>query len=150
MQVDISIERAPGAQFDQGGLFVRFDSETWIKTGIEVVDDRPKLGCVVTNEFSDWSTQDWGSLSVRLRISQMGDGAYVIEAQSTDADPVSDAWFFIRICQLRGIDTSEGAQTQVSVGIFACCPENQVNMRVNFSRFSILPGTKFLHNADGN
>jgi regulation of enolase protein 1 (concanavalin A-like superfamily) len=37
-----------------------------------VVDDEPRMSCVVTNEYSDWSTQPWTSLSLRLRLLQMG------------------------------------------------------------------------------
>ena len=44
------------SQFDQAGLMIYFDEKHWLKTGIEVVDNKPKLGCVVTNEASDWST----------------------------------------------------------------------------------------------
>jgi hypothetical protein len=49
----------PRSQFDQGGIFVRIDSEHWVKAGIEFVDGSPRLSCVVTNGFSDWSTQRW-------------------------------------------------------------------------------------------
>lgn len=47
------------SQFDQAGLMIRLDAEHWIKCGIEVVDRVPRLSCVVTNEYSDWSTQTW-------------------------------------------------------------------------------------------
>ena len=59
---------------------VYFDEEHWLKTGIEVVDGIPRLSCVVTNKYSDWSTQPWKELNLRIRITQKGDGAYVVEA----------------------------------------------------------------------
>ena len=78
VQVDFNVQARH--QFDQGGLIVWRDSETWLKTGIEVVDGRPRLSCVVTrNGFSDWSTQPWATSSMRLRLSQTGDGSYVVE-----------------------------------------------------------------------
>ena len=48
-------------QFDQAGIMIRWDDEHWIKTGIEVVDQKARLSCVVTNVYSDWSTQSWPS-----------------------------------------------------------------------------------------
>jgi regulation of enolase protein 1 (concanavalin A-like superfamily) len=65
---------------------VRIDSEHWLKTGIEVVDGIPRLSCVVTNGFSDWSTQSWIGLTLRIRVTQTGDGSYVVEAQMSDTE----------------------------------------------------------------
>lgn len=48
----------PLSQFDQGGLFVRYSSQCWMKAGIEYCDRTVRLSAVVTNGgFSDWSTQ---------------------------------------------------------------------------------------------
>ncbi|GKY92797.1 hypothetical protein MPSEU_000249400 [Mayamaea pseudoterrestris] len=46
-------------QFDQAGIMIRLSYEHWLKTGIEVVDKQPRLSCVVTNVYSDWSAQPW-------------------------------------------------------------------------------------------
>ncbi len=43
------------ALYDQGGLMVRRDEMTWVKTGIEYVDGVQHLSAVVTHDFSDWS-----------------------------------------------------------------------------------------------
>ena len=91
------------SQFDQAGLVVYFDEDHWLKAGIEVVDGIPRLSCVVTNKFSDWSTQQWSSANVRLRVTQKGDGAYIVEAHasSDQAESKDEAGYqFIRICQL--------------------------------------------------
>jgi hypothetical protein len=45
------------AQYDQAGLMLRVDAETWIKAGIEHADGRDWLSVVVTNGRSDWSRQ---------------------------------------------------------------------------------------------
>ncbi|HBX90232.1 DUF1349 domain-containing protein [Alistipes sp.] len=42
-------------RFDQAGLMLRIDAERWIKAGIEYVDGRYHLSCVVTDGRSDWS-----------------------------------------------------------------------------------------------
>lgn len=34
----------------QGGLFLRINSEYWVKAGIELCDQIPRLSCVVTNK----------------------------------------------------------------------------------------------------
>ena len=54
MEVAFTIK--PTSQFDQAGLIIYKDSEHWLKTGIEYVDGHPKLSCVITNKYSDWST----------------------------------------------------------------------------------------------
>jgi len=56
-------------QFDQAGICIRLDSEHWLKTGIEVVDEKPRLSCVVTNGYSDWSTQSWPESRLRIRVT---------------------------------------------------------------------------------
>jgi regulation of enolase protein 1 (concanavalin A-like superfamily) len=41
--------------YDQAGLMLRVDHETWIKTGVEFTDGALHLGAVVTKGASDWS-----------------------------------------------------------------------------------------------
>jgi uncharacterized protein len=45
------------AQYDQAGLMLRVDAETWIKAGIERAEGRDWLSVVVTRGVSDWSRQ---------------------------------------------------------------------------------------------
>lgn len=131
----------PRRQFDQGGLMVYFDSEHWIKAGIEVVDNKPKLSCVVTNRYSDWSTQPWTSFSIRVRVLLMGDGSFVVEASPVTKNKLD----FIRIAHL-DIPSDESIQ----IGVFGCCPELQDGCSITFNGFSIREGVTFEHNADGN
>jgi regulation of enolase protein 1 (concanavalin A-like superfamily) len=42
-------------RYDQMGLMLRIDETTWIKTGIDYVDEVMNVSAVVTNEKSDWS-----------------------------------------------------------------------------------------------
>ena len=47
----------PRSQFDQAGIIALVSPDVWVKAGIEFVDGKPRLSCVVTNDgFSDWST----------------------------------------------------------------------------------------------
>ena len=88
------------SKFDQAGLLVYFDEDHWLKAGIEVADDIPRLSCVVTNQYSDWSTQSWKETNLRLRVTQKGDGAYVVEAHINEDEEESKeeaGYQFIRI-----------------------------------------------------
>lgn len=63
-------------QFDQAGIFIRVDDETWIKAGVEFADGQPQLGAVVTRGRSDWSVAPvptWLGRTVRVRASRDGD-----------------------------------------------------------------------------
>ena len=54
--MEVTLNILPTSQFDQAGLIIFKDPEHWLKTGIEFVDGHPKLSCVITNMYSDWST----------------------------------------------------------------------------------------------
>jgi regulation of enolase protein 1 (concanavalin A-like superfamily) len=43
------------SRFDQMGLMLRIDHKTWIKTGVEFVNNKINISAVVTNDKSDWS-----------------------------------------------------------------------------------------------
>ena len=43
------------SQYDQAGLMVRIDEQTWLKCGIEFMDGKQYASTVVTRDFSDWS-----------------------------------------------------------------------------------------------
>lgn len=44
------------ALYDQAGLMVRLDAESWMKCGTEFFDGRRHASVVFTRDFSDWST----------------------------------------------------------------------------------------------
>lgn len=43
------------ALYDQAGLMVRQNEKTWLKCGIEFVDEVQQASVVVTRDYSDWS-----------------------------------------------------------------------------------------------
>mmetsp|Transcript_29540 Transcript_29540/g.48740 ORF Transcript_29540/g.48740 Transcript_29540/m.48740 type:complete len:277 (-) Transcript_29540:32-862(-) len=155
-------------QFDQAGLCVRFDSDHWIKAGIEVVDGLPRLSVVVTNDYSDWSTQPWlhytkqyTTIASTAKTGDDKDGDYdddsvvqvrdmeirihcrgtsfVVEAKMPD-------WEFIRIAHL----TMPLSSATFGIGVFACCPEDQRGGFAVFTEFEIRNGSQIEHNADRN
>eukprot|EP00510_Aplanochytrium_minuta_P007868 CAMPEP_0184029440 /NCGR_PEP_ID=MMETSP0955-20130417/486_1 /TAXON_ID=627963 /ORGANISM="Aplanochytrium sp, Strain PBS07" /LENGTH=210 /DNA_ID=CAMNT_0026314503 /DNA_START=251 /DNA_END=883 /DNA_ORIENTATION=- len=138
MSVKLRVE--PAKQFDQGGLMVYIGAEHWLKTGIEVVDKVSKLSCVVTNRYSDWSTQDFSG-DLHIKLSQIGEGSYVVEAK--EAENESSSWNFIRIAH---IDIPQDV-SKIGLGVFACCPEEQEGGSVVFTQFKIQQGITFDHSA---
>lgn len=163
------------AQFDQAGIFIRLSPEHWIKTGIEVVDRMPRLSCVVTNIYSDWSTAPYPSspassneegpatetvtVQSAIRVHCRG-SSFVVEAKT----PETGKWEFIRIAHLNvGVEYKSDplgdmsawsgpfpSPGQMWAGVFACCPEDQKGGLAIFSDFCIANGSVFDHNADGN
>jgi dTDP-4-dehydrorhamnose reductase/regulation of enolase protein 1 (concanavalin A-like superfamily) len=146
--VEAKFDLVAAAQFDQAGIFIRCDPEHWIKTGIEVVDGTPRLSCVVTNEFSDWSTQHWESFrhltpdtilvqDVEMRV-HCRETSFVIEAK------MGVKFDFIRIAHLHL------SADKFAAGVFACCPEDQKGGFATFHEFRVVEGSVMDHNADGN
>jgi uncharacterized protein len=99
-------------QFDQAGVLVRADEETWIKAGIEVSDGAPQLGAVVTNGMSDWSiapVPDWLGRQIALRASR-STNALTVRAR-VDSEP----WQLVRVAPLP-------AGRTLAVGPYCCAP----------------------------
>ncbi|CAQ00197.1 conserved hypothetical protein [Clavibacter sepedonicus] len=99
-------------QFDQAGVFVRVDAETWIKAGIERSDGEDGLGAVVTRGVSDWSlapVPGWSGRLVTIRASRMGD-ALTVRAR-VDCEP----WRLVRVAPL-------DPDARVTAGPFCCAP----------------------------
>jgi len=136
LETSFSIE--PFHQFDQAGLMLRINSENWIKTGIEVVDGKPKLSVVVTRDgWSDWSTQDWNSTSLKIRLHRVRYDSYVVEA----LDEKNNIWNFIRICHVKSPE-----KDGVKMGLFSCAP-TQAGAVIKFSHLSLRTSSGFHHKA---
>lgn len=61
-EVKVKITGEYKTRFDQMGLMLRIDERTWIKTGVEFVNDKINISSVVTNERSDWSVIEINSI----------------------------------------------------------------------------------------
>lgn len=121
-------------QFDQAGIFLRVDDETWIKAGIELSDGQEQLGAVVTRSESDWSlapVPDWGGRRVTVRASREGN-AVTIRAR-VDAEP----WRLVRVAPL-------AADALVAAGPFCCAPSRS-GLVVHFTAWRTTPADASLH-----
>jgi uncharacterized protein len=101
-------------QYDQAGLIIRIDKDTWIKTSCEYEDEHEsKLGAVVTNYgYSDWSTKDHSNEhnQITYKITKKGKD-FIVE---TSLQPTK--WTQIRIAHLHY------DQQDLLCGIYACSP----------------------------
>ena len=124
-------------QFDQAGIFVKVDDETWIKAGVELSDGEESLGAVVTQGTSDWSLSPvphWAGRLVTVRGSRSGN-ALTVRARVDD-----EPWRLVRVAPL-------AAGATVTAGPFCCAPTN-AGLTVHFTSWrttapdtSLHPGT---------
>jgi uncharacterized protein len=54
-EVSVKIIGDYQTRFDQMGLMLRKDEKTWLKAGVEFVNDKINISAVVTHQKSDWS-----------------------------------------------------------------------------------------------
>jgi len=54
-EVKVKITGEFRSRYDQMGLMLRVDEKTWIKTGVEYVNEKINISAVVTHDKSDWS-----------------------------------------------------------------------------------------------
>lgn len=135
--VEVAFRLDFSAQFDQAGVFLRVDDETWIKAGIERSDDTESLGAVVTHGASDWSLSPvtgWSGRIVTVRASRAGD-AVTVRARVDD-----EPWRLVRVAPL-------DPAAPVSAGPFCCAP-TRAGLTVRFTSWRSVPADASLHPED--
>ncbi|PZE67406.1 DUF1349 domain-containing protein [Curtobacterium sp. MCPF17_018] len=121
-------------QFDQAGVFLRVDEQTWIKAGVEFSDGAPQLGAVVTHGFSDWSVSpvpEWTGRVVTVRASRDGD-AVTIRAWAE-----GDESRLVRVAYL-------DPDADVSAGLL-CAGPTRAGLTVTFTGFRVGAPDEALH-----
>ncbi|MEU5884681.1 DUF1349 domain-containing protein [Spirillospora sp. NPDC047279] len=124
--------------YDQAGLMIRVDEQTWIKAGVELTDGLPHLGAVVTHGRSDWSLSpvpDWNDHLVTIRASRSGD-AITLRARTPQSP-----WRTVRLAPL-----SPDAPAQA--GPYCCSPQSTA-LQVRFTSFALGPADPTLHTPSG-
>jgi len=110
VEVDVDLDLTE--QFDQAGVLLRADANTWVKAGVEVSDGVPQLGAVVTLSLSDWSTgqvPDWAGRTATVRLSR-GPDAVTVRAR-VDGEP----WRLVRVAPFPG-------DVAAAAGPYCCAP----------------------------
>ena len=69
-EVKVKITGEYKTRFDQMGLMLRIDEKTWIKTGVEFVNEKINISAVVTNEKSDWSVIELPNKQVQFGLKR--------------------------------------------------------------------------------
>lgn len=135
-EVNFSLEDA-NSQFDQAGIMVYADEAHWLKAGIEVVDSVPRMSCVITNVFSDWSVLPWprSATGVSIRVSHTRN-SFAVEYKGDE-----DEWNFYRI----GPNMVENV-AEKGVGVVCCSPQ-QAGMSAIFHSFSTSNVVTFNHHS---
>jgi len=132
--VEVTFSAAFDEQFDQAGLVLRADEETWIKAGTEVSDGALQVGAVVTLGRSDWSVApvaDWAGRRVTVRASRAGD-AVTVRARVDD-----EPFRLVRVAPFP-------ADARVAAGPYCCAP-TRAGLTVRFSRWATGPADAALH-----
>lgn len=149
--IKIDFEFTPVSQFDQAGILIYIDDNTWVKAGIEYCDGAAKMSTVVCNNgFSDWATQPWDGHAARLRIHKVNQSSsLVVEAAAHGSDDSS--FQFIRIAHLSAATPgSAGTGTTAfawRAGPFAACPTKQTGCKAIFTSFSVGPRESSVHDS---
>ena len=79
LDVSVRVHCTLGVQYDQAGVMLRADERTWLKTGMEFFEGRPRLSTVLTLGRSSWMVTDLpaGTDDIVLRVSRRGDAVEV-------------------------------------------------------------------------
>ena len=120
-------------QFDQAGIFITADNESWIKAGVEFCDGFPQVGAVVTQKNSDWSVApvaEWMKKEVTIRVSRSGDAVTVRAGINND----------LRLVRVAPLDPSRTWKA----GPMFCAPTH-AGLRVTFTKWSEGPADSELH-----
>jgi len=132
--VEVTFTADLTAQFDQAGVMLRADPETWIKTGVEYADGMLQLGAVVTLGRSDWSVApvpEWTGRRVTLRASRSGD-AVTVRARVDD-----EPFRLVRVAPFP-------ADRPAAAGPF-CCGPTRSGLVVRFHSWRTGPADAALH-----
>ena len=111
--------------YDHAGLMLRIDEKTWMKCGIEYLEDRHCRSVVVTREYSDWSVVSQGRRNnLWMRVKRKGVTIEVSMSENGEDYAVFRQAYF------------PGTEAALHVGFMAASPTGE-GFEARFSDFSI-------------
>src|ERR1039458_231539 len=92
LDVAVRVRGNYATQYDQAGIMLRADERTWLKTGVEFFEGRPRLSTVLTLGLSSWAVADLpeGTDEISLRASRRNDAVeirYSADGAAPEAPP---------------------------------------------------------------
>ncbi len=119
------------AKYDQGGVFVRVDSENWLKASIETeTKSVSRLGSVMTNNgYSDWATVDIDASIHTMWYRVQSKGADLLIEYSENGK----RWQQMRIAHIHQYHGS------LAIGVYACSPTEGDGCTIQFDHVVVGP-----------
>ena len=124
-EVKVKIAGDYKVRFDQAGLMLRTDKENYIKAGIEFVDGKYNISCVVTHHTSDWSV---------ITLDKSIDYIWIKAVRRLDAVEIFYSFDDKNYTMMRNCHLADN--TPVMVGMMAACPDGK-GFEARFEGFKI-------------
>ena len=124
-EVKVKIAGDYKVRFDQAGLMLRTDKENYIKAGIEFVDGKYNISCVVTHHTSDWSV---------ITLDKSIDFIWIKAVGRLDAVEIFYSFDDKNYTMMRNCHLADN--TPVMVGMMAACPDGN-GFEARFEGFKI-------------
>ena len=124
-EVKVKISGDYKVRFDQAGLMLRADKENYIKAGIEFVDGKYNISCVVTHHTSDWSV---------ITLDKSVEYIWIKAVRRLDAVEIFYSFDDKNYVMMRNCHLADN--TPVMVGMMAACPDGK-GFEARFEGFKI-------------
>ena len=102
LDVSVRLRCTFAHQYDQAGIMLRADEQTWLKTGVEFFEGRPRLSTVLTLGWSSWMVADLPTdlEEITLRMSRRGDAVEIRYAAGDSAAELAALVFLPPDCEV--------------------------------------------------
>ncbi|KAK2608637.1 hypothetical protein QQS21_002866 [Conoideocrella luteorostrata] len=132
-------------QFDQAGILLSFTKDSdrkWIKSGVELFNDAPRLSTVCTDNYSDWSVSDAPrgdeirsgckpvTITVERQEDELGLSLWVYHLDGSRKTPLREiTWPFGT--------AGEGWELEVSAAIARPFKDTEDKLEATFQNFDV-------------
>jgi regulation of enolase protein 1 (concanavalin A-like superfamily) len=111
--------------YDQAGLMLRQDEQTWLKCGIEYLEGIQHASAVVTRDYSDWSVVPLAQNPTSLRLCLKRENETVEVSYSLDGD----RYEMLRLAYLTEVES-------LQIGLMCASPQGE-GFEVSFEEFRL-------------